>query len=326
MKILYAGSPEQSAAVLKNLSSFDSCGSERLEIVGVLTNPPSAKGRHGDLTPTPVAAVAEELGIPVLTPAHLDSAAREQVAALNPDILVCFAYGRIFGPKFMALFEKGGINLHPSLLPKYRGCAPVQAAILACEKETGITVQRVAQEMDSGDILIQEKRVLDGTENAESFLNRVGDEGAGLLKQALDMIASGNDSGVPQKNEDATYCTMLKKEDGAIDWTMSARRIDAQIRAFYPWPLAFTQGDCNGTMTTLRIHEAAVYDGNLPDGASDAEPGTVLAADKKLGILIQTGDGVLAVKKLQWQAKKAMNSTDFMNGTRNFVGTRCTKE
>ena len=143
MNILYAGSPDISAKVLEDLCELTKENPD-FNIVGVLTNPPSAKGRHKELIPTEVAQSAIKYNIPVLEPEKLDADLREKVAALNPDILVCFAYGKLFGPKFMALFPQGGINLHPSLLPKYRGCAPVPAAILNQEKETGITVQKQA--------------------------------------------------------------------------------------------------------------------------------------------------------------------------------------
>lgn len=331
MKILYAGSPDISARVLMDMQKLLLAGG-RHEIVGVLTNPPSAKGRHHELIPTDTGAAAAELGLPVLTPEHLDAAAREQVAALKPDILVCFAYGKIFGPKFMALFSEGGINFHPSLLPLYRGCAPAQAAILNREPFTGLTVQRLAQGMDEGDILVQEKLELTGAETAGSLLDDAAARGAELLLKALDALAAGTAAPVPQDGSKATYCTMLKKEDGRIDWSQGAADIDARIRAYSPWPGAFTS--VGGVQ--LKLLKAAVYnegaessgassEAGCADKASAAEKaatGTVAGVDKKAGILIQTGCGVLAVSELQWQAKKAMDFKAFLNGTKNFEGTR----
>ena len=148
MKILYAGSPEPSRKTLEIL--FEKQAEYAFEIAGVLSNPPSAKGRHKELTPTPVAEFALEHNIPCFTPEHLDSQSREEVAALNADLLVCFAYGHIFGPKFLGLFPLGGINLHPSLLPKYRGCTPVPAAILNGDSETGVSIQTLSLKMDEG--------------------------------------------------------------------------------------------------------------------------------------------------------------------------------
>ncbi len=322
MRILYAGSPDCSAEVLNELNKLlEGTGNE---IVAVLTNPPTAKGRHHDLTPTPTGAVAEELKIPVLTPEKLDASAREAVSAFAPDLLVCFAYGRIFGPKFMALFPKGGINFHPSLLPLYRGCAPVPAAIWNMEKETGFTVQRIAQKMDSGDILAQKRYTMTGTENSDSLLHIAAQEGSTLILESILAIQNGTDKGTPQDDDKATYSKMLTKEDGEINWNRSAAEIDAAIRACTPWPGAFTT--VNGTV--LKIIEASVYDASkfgssCKNEAGSACPGTVIGMDKAQGIIFQTGDGLLAARTLQWQAKKAMAFKDFLNGSRNFIGSVC---
>ena len=323
MKIVYAGSPDISARVLTDLNSLINSGNagfstDQFEICAVLTNPPSAKGRHHDLIPTPVGEAAEILGIPVFAPEHLDAEARKFIESLNPDILVCFAYGKIFGPKFMAMFPKGGINLHPSLLPKYRGCAPAQAAILNMEKESGISIQRIAQEMDCGDILFQEKLLLDKDETAETFLNKAASRGASMLMGVLRKIAVGKETAVPQDSSKATYCTMLKKEDGNLCWNSKTDALYAKIRAFSPWPGAFTYAD--GKM--LKILEASPVS---VEADAFVVPGTFFAADKKNGLLVKTGDGVLSVKTLQWQSKKAMNWSDFLNGSRNFIGTKCSE-
>ena len=332
MRILYAGSPDCSAEVLKVLFKLLECTDN--EIVAVLTNPPSAKGRHHDLTPTPTGQVAAALGLPVLTPEKLDGSAREAVAVYSPDLLVCFAYGRIFGPKFMALFPKGGINYHPSLLPQYRGCAPIPAAIWNMEKVTGFTVQKLAQKMDSGDILLQKQYTMTGKETADSLLHIAAKEGAPMLRDAILAIESGNSQGKPQDDEKATYCKMFCKEDGEIDWNRSAAEIDAVIRACTPWPGAFTT--VNGTV--LKIVEASVYAGDASvfcgssgaQGTGDSDtsgtaacPGTVIGMDKTQGILFLTGSGLLAARVLQWQAKKAMPFKDFLNGSRNFIGSVC---
>ena len=319
MNILYAGSPDISAKVLEDLYLLTENSSD-FNIVGVLTNPPSAKGRHKELVPTEVAQIAIKYQLPVLEPEKLDADLREKVRALNPDILVCFAYGKLFGPKFMALFPQGGINLHPSLLPKYRGCAPVPAAILNQEEKTGITVQKLALEMDSGDVLLQVKIPLDFTETSESLLNDAANRGGELFYKVLCDIRDGKANGVPQDSSQATYCEMLKKEDGLIDWAKSAKEISAKIRAYYPWPSSFTvYKDLQ-----LKIHRATVFQGEYSGEASseNSVPGTVLGLDKKSGILIQTGDGILAVENLQLQAKKAMDFKDFLNGNKDFIGSK----
>lgn len=314
LRILYAGSPDISATVLKDLvDSGNVC------IVGVLSNVPSAKGRHKTLEPTPVAAVAHSENLCLIEPEKLNASVREQIASLNPDIIVCFAYGKLFGPKFMALFPLGGINLHASLLPKHRGCAPVPAALLAGDSETGATVQRIAPEMDRGDILLQQTIKLDGTENSADLLQSMAEMGADMILNVLDALEGGKECAIKQNEADASYSTMLKKEDGLIDWTRTALEICAQVRALYPWPGAFTYLDT----TLLSIHHAQVLaKTDTVFAEENSEVGTVLGIDKEYGILVQTGTGILAVQNLQKQGKKAMPWKDFMNGVRDLAGMR----
>ncbi|BDC93881.1 methionyl-tRNA formyltransferase [Treponema bryantii] len=311
IRILFAGSPETAKKTLEILNGAKS--EIGFEIAGVLSNPPTAKGRHKDLIPTPVAAFAESQGIPVLTPAHLDGEARDAVRPLKADLLVCFAYGHIFGPKFLELFPFGGINLHPSLLPKYRGCTPVPAAILNRDKQTAVTIQTLGLKMDEGDILEQTVVELNGTETGESLLNYSAEEGAKLILEVIKKCNSEGKlpEGRPQSGE-ASYTGIITKEDGRINWNESAEVIEAKIRAYYPEPGCW----CMENGLPLRILEASVFSGTFEGTA-----GTVLEFSKRDGILIKTGDGILAVKKLQRQGKNAMDYKSFMNGARNFIGT-----
>lgn len=320
LRILYAGSPEPSAAVLEHLLSIQN--EVGFELVGVLTNPPSAQKRHKTLIPTAVATVAEKNGIKVFTPIHLDSECRAQISEVKADLLVCFDYGHIFGPKFLAMFPLGGINLHPSLLPKYRGCTPVPAAILAGDKETGISLQTLALKTDEGDLLAQEKIQLSGKETTESMMACDGivvTKGKNMLEKAItEIVATKNDNGyslphlTPQKGE-ASYTPFISRDDGKIDWNKSAVEIERMIRAYTPWPNCHTVSN----NVVLKILEAHVIE------ASDesAEVGTVLSFDKADGIHIKTGNGVLSVTKLQWQAKNAVDYKSFMNGARSFIGS-----
>lgn len=312
IRILFAGSPEAAKKTLEILTGSQT--EYDFEIAGVLSNPPSAKGRHKDLIPTPVAAFAEGQGIKVLTPEHLDSAARDQVRPLKADLLVCFAYGHIFGPKFLELFPLGGINLHPSLLPKYRGCTPVPAAILNRDKETAVTIQTLGLKMDEGDILAQTLVELKGSETGESLLNYSAEEGAKLILEIIRKTSAEGKlpQGRPQSGE-ASYTGIIRKEDGRINWKDTTEAIEAKIRAYYPEPGCW----CMEKGQSLRILEAALYNGE----GGDSAPGTVLEFSKSDGILIKTGNGILAVKKLQRQGKNAMDYKNFMNGARNFVGT-----
>ena len=312
IKIVFAGSPDAARITLEGLFEAQSaCG---FEIAGVLSNPPSAKGRHKDLIPTPVAAFAAEKGIPVFTPEHLDGAARAAISPLGADLLVSFAYGHIFGPKFLALFPMGGINLHPSLLPKYRGCTPVPAAILNRDTETAVTVQSLSLKMDEGDILAQTHVDLKGTETTESLLNYSAEEGVRLICDLIKETAAGGKlpAGTPQSGE-ASYTGIITKDDAKIDWSEPASVIEAKIRAYYPEPGCW----CMENGAPLRILEAKILEGQ--SGNEDA--GKVLDFSKADGILVQTGNGLLAIRKLQRQGKNIMDYKSFMNGARNFLGT-----
>ena len=317
MRVLFAGSPDIAVPSLIRLSYEH-------EIVGVLTNPESARGRGLSLESTPVAQTAASVlaaAVPVLSPPRLGAEAREAVAALCPDILVSYAYGRIFGPKFLALFPRGGVNVHPSLLPRYRGPAPIPSAILARDSETAITVQRLALEMDCGDILAQLRIPLAGTETAEDLTEVAAIMGADLLSRVLQEIEEGREVAQPQLGE-PSYCSMLSKEDGLIDWRSPLLDIDAKIRAFYPWPGAFTylQGMRLNILDAFPYPHVTFAAGARSLDFEDTVPGTVLGLDKSRGIMVQTMDGLIALRRLQLQQKKALPYREFANGMRALVG------
>jgi methionyl-tRNA formyltransferase len=258
----------------------------------------------------------------VLKPEKLGSGARGQIEALGPDILVSFAYGKIFGPKFLALFPLGGINIHPSLLPAYRGPTPIPQAILNRDRETGISIQRLAPEMDSGDILVQEAFPLTGAETAASLGGEMARRGALLIVQALRGVAAGTLEARPQDHAKASYCRLLSREDGRIDWGGGALDIEARIRAYNPWPLSWTMdGEQRLYILKASVGGAPPEPGEKKEGTA-AAPGTVLGIDRERGILVQTGEGTLAVSMLQYGAKKALDWKAFLNGARGFAGRR----
>jgi methionyl-tRNA formyltransferase len=264
--------------------------------------------------PSPVKRKAVELKIPVLQPEKLDRAFRDGVAELDPDILVVVAFGKIFRERFLSLFPLGGINLHPSLLPAYRGPSPIPAAILAGDAETGITVQRLALRMDEGDILAQERVRITADDTTQSLSATISQKGASLLATVLDRLSDGPVAGSPQRESDATYCHLIEKEDGFVNWTEGARKIERMIRAYFPWPRAYTF--YRGLRLTLLQATA------LPDsGAAESRPGHVGGMDKTHGILINTGKGILAVRRLQLQSRKPMDWQSFLNGNRAFIGS-----
>lgn len=301
MNILFAGSPEFAVPSFERVA-------QTFSVVGALTAPDAMKGRKKALSPTPIASAAEARGIRVFKPDRLGRAAREEISAVNADLLVCVAYGRIFGPKFLGLFDHGGINLHPSLLPRHRGPAPIPATILAGDKYAGITIQKLALEMDAGDVLIQEQRLLLGTETTGDLVNWAAERGAELLVEALSRIKDGSAESVPQNHNEATYCGLIDSEDARIDWNESAEVIQRKVRAYNPWPKAFAYLE----ETRIAILEAVVHSG--ADVKEAAPAGSIVGVDSSDGILVQTGVGVLGVRTLKPQTRRTMSWRDFVNG------------
>ncbi|MDR3355951.1 MAG: methionyl-tRNA formyltransferase [Spirochaetaceae bacterium] len=320
MRILFAGTPAIAVPALEALAGLHQEGGF-CELAGVLTNPDTAKGRIGAPTPSEVGAAAariaeqRRLSFAILKSESPDETCPCGVAGTGADLLVSFAYGAFFSPEFLSLFPMGGINIHPSLLPKYRGASPIQSAILNRDSETGISIQRLAADLDSGDLLAQETIALTGAETSAVLGALAAEKGAALLVRTLRRLAEGTAAETPQAHEEASYCDKLERADGRIDWRQSALDIDARIRAFTPWPLSYTR--CAGM--ELYILEAAPYRGSLAVGG--AACGAVLGADRNAGILIQTGDGVLAVSRLQYRTRKALDWRSFLNGARNFTGS-----
>jgi methionyl-tRNA formyltransferase len=312
MRILFAGTPSLAVPALEKISRAH-------QVIGVLTSPDKPAGRGRVSESSPVKRAALMLGLPVMQPARLDEAFRDQARAASPQVLVVAAFGRIFRQEFLDLFPMGGINLHPSLLPRFRGPSPISAAILAGDGETGVSIQKIALKLDTGDILAQERFPLDGSETTATLTEALAEEGANLLAGVLAAIEKGTPPAPVVQNEaGATYCRTLRKADGAILWDEPAIVIDRKIRAFDPWPRAATivSGEA---LLLLKSH---VYPGTLGSEASRAAPGTVLSLEKGHGILVRTGEGILAVERLQKQFKKPMDWRSFLNGNPEIIGTR----
>ncbi len=309
MRILFAGTPQMAVPTLEALN-------ECFEICGVLTNPDKAQGRGRKLQPSPVKEKALELGLPLYQPEKLNREFREQVALLKPDILVCIAYGKIFRQAFLDLFPMGGVNLHPSLLPKYRGASPVSEAIKNGDRETAVTIQRLSLNMDSGDILFQKPYPLAGDVTTGDFLDLIARDGALYMVEVLTKLSRGELHGIPQDEERATYCTKVSKEDGLIDWTASACEIERLIRAYSPAPGGFTFWN----EQILFIRKACIDNLNWKTEGRP-HPGKVLGVDKGRGILVQTGDGLICLQELQLQSRKTLDFKSFLNGVNDFLDT-----
>ncbi len=311
LRVLFAGTPEIAVPSLRAIAS-------EFEVVAVLTNPdkPGARGRS--LVPTPVKQAALELGLPVLQPERLLADAREEVASYHPDFLVSFAYGRMFGPKFLSVFREGAVNIHPSLLPVCRGCAPIQNTILRGDSESAISIQCIAQQMDCGDLFYVDRFPLDGTETTPVLTDFVAERAAKAIVHVLHGIEEGTLSPDPQEGE-ATYTKMVCKEDGCIDWNEDAKTIHAKVRALLPWPKATTS--LNGTPLMITSVVGPLSEaGNdpVPDGVV---PGTVVRFQKGKGIAIACADGLLWVDRLQLAARKELDWQAFLNGNPSFIGS-----
>ncbi|HUX13922.1 MAG TPA: methionyl-tRNA formyltransferase [Spirochaetia bacterium] len=314
MRVLFAGTPEIAVPALRLLA-------EHHTVVGVLTTPNRPTGRGRLVEASAVGAVAAALGIPILQPERLDREARQLVGELDPEILVCVAYGKIFGPRFLALFPAGGINMHPSLLPRYRGPAPIPAAILAGDDVTGVTVQALAEEMDAGDLFFQTRIPLSGNETSASLTELCASIGARAVLSVVDAIEAGSAERLAQEHQHASYTHIIGKEDGRIDWSRDALHIQRMVRAFYPWPLAFT----DFRDQRLNILDAAIVADPEGDAADPVlnrhSPGKIMGVDKTAGILVQTGNGTLSVRKLQLQNRKPLDWKSFVNGVRDLPGS-----
>ncbi|HUV07108.1 MAG TPA: methionyl-tRNA formyltransferase, partial [Spirochaetia bacterium] len=297
-------------------------------VCAVLTAPDKPSGRGRSLSSSPVKLQAIELQLPVLQPEKIDQNFLHTVESLNPDILVVAAYSKIFRKSFLDLFPMGGINLHPSLLPKYRGPSPLQATILSGDREGGVTIQKLALQMDAGDILVQERIPLKGDETSGELASIASRIGARLLIDILETYRDGVPQGIPQREEQASYCHLLRKEDGLINWEEDAGKISRMIRAYLPWPRAYTLYRSRelyllkGGVIPRNGNQGEIISDTLAQPDHPPKPGVVMGIDKRYGILIHTGRGYLYVEELQLKSKKSMNWRSFLNGQRDILGCR----
>lgn len=283
------------------------------DLVGVVTRPDRPRGRGQQMQPTDVKAAVVSLGldVPVLHPESLrDENFYAQLQALEPDLFVVVAF-LILPRSVLAIPKLGSVNVHPSLLPKYRGAAPIQWAIINGETETGVTIFQLSPRVDAGDILIQQKVAIGDDETAGELYERLTVMGAELLIRAIDGMSDGSVISVPQTDEGVSRAPKLEKEDGEIDWSKGAEDIRNLIRGTNPFPGAFTLWRAK----LLKVHRATVDTGM-------GEAGTVIGADGKRGLIVGTGEGVLALDEVQPAGKKRMSGADFVRGYRIEVGEK----
>ena len=276
-------------------------------IAGVISQPDKPKGRGKNLQPTPVKEAAMELGLPVYQPQKVrDPEFIQVMKELNPDVIVVVAFGQIIPKEILHMPKYGCINVHASLLPAYRGAAPIQWAVINGDKESGVTIMRMDEGVDTGDMINKVIVPLNEKETGGSLFDRLSESGAKLLVETLPMLEDGSAVFEKQPEESTTpYAAMISKKMGELDWAKSATELERLIRGLNPWPSAFSH--LNGK--TLKIWEASVEEEN---GEKKA-PGTVLQADAK-GFRIQTGEGILKIDTLQMEGKKRMDAQAFLRG------------
>jgi methionyl-tRNA formyltransferase len=285
------------------------------EVVGVFSRPDAARGRGLQLEAPAVKQRAEERCIPVLQPkSWKDGAATEQLRAFHPDLVVVAAYGRLLPQAALDAPRFGCINVHASLLPRWRGADPITRAILAGDAETGVTIMQMVLEMDAGAILLQRATAIGADDTGDRLEERLAELGGAALREALARWRAGELLAVDQDPAAVTTAPMIRKEDGAIDWQRPAVELERATRAFTPWPGCFARR----AETALRVWRAAVA---APTGGAVAAPGTVLAVDAE-GILVATEDGALRLLEVQAPGKKRMPAADFARGARVAAGER----
>jgi len=305
MRVVFMGTPEFAVPSLERLLA------DRYEVVAVYTQPDQTAGRGRALSVPPVKAAALKWGVPVRQPVSLRSAAeRGGLAALQPDVAVVAAFGQILTQAVLEIPPHGFLNIHPSLLPAYRGVAPVPAAILNGDEFTGVTVMQLDRGVDTGPVLLQGQVPVAEHDTAASLMDKLARVGAALLLEALPRWADGRLAARAQDDTKASYTRMIQKEAGEIDWTQPAVKIWRQVRAYCPWPGSWTRWQSK----QIKVLEA------VPLAGGGGTAGGVVPLEGGAGFGVETGQGILRVTRVQMEGKRAMTAGDFLRGQRGIIG------
>ena len=298
MKIIFAGTPEFAANALEALLASEH------EIVAILTQPDRPAGRGMQLAPSPVKRLALQNNIPVMQPVTLkDIRVQQQLSDLHADVMVVAAYGLILPLAVLQTPRQGCLNIHASLLPRWRGAAPIQRALLAGDSETGITIMQMDTGLDTGAMLINKICHIDESDNAQTLHDKLAALGSDAILEALCLLTKNNLKGQAQNSANVTYAAKLSKMEAKIDWSQRASQIGLAVRAYNPYPVAYTLLND----TTIKIWQAKVSD------EGDGEPGMVLGVDKN-GIRVACGEGSLYLQVLQRPNAKALPAKQFLQG------------
>lgn len=299
MRIIYMGTPDFAVPALQCLWESEH------EVAAVVTQPDKAKGRSGKMQFTPVKEYAIEKGIPVLQPERVkDEKFFPELEKYQPDVIVVAAFGQILPESILTLPKYGCLNIHASLLPKYRGAAPIQWAVIDGEKETGITIMQMDAGLDTGDILSTCKVALSEDETGGSLFDRLAQMGGPLLLDTLKQVEEGSVTRTPQEHEKHTYAKMLSKELGNLDFNRPAKELERLIRGLNPWPSAYTR---------LKGKTLKIWKSSVAKGDESRQPGTVIKCGKGI-LLVQCKDSALAIEELQLEGKKRMDTDAFLRG------------
>jgi methionyl-tRNA formyltransferase len=301
MRIVFIGTGEIGVPTLRALLNSEH------EVVAVVTQPDKRVGREQRIEPPPIKKAIAKTSIPILQPARIkDQQATEEIRDFAPDVIVVVAYGQILPRDVLEIPRLACLNLHASLLPRWRGAAPIQAAIAAGDCETGITAMYMDEGLDTGDILLRRSVEILPNDTGGSLHERLAQIALQALLESLRLVAAGNAPRIAQDNAYATYAPKLKREHGLIDWSESAEAIERKIRAYNPWPGAFMKVDHQN----LKVFSASVVDLN-------GQPGEVLRSDEDL--IVATGKGALSVAEVQLEGKRRMSAAEFLRGHRALI-------
>jgi methionyl-tRNA formyltransferase len=311
MRVVFLGTGAIGVPSLRALAASELC-----QVEAVVTQPDRPAGRDLKLRPSPVKVAAQELGRPILQPAKIRAPeALAQLIPFRPDVIVVAAYGQILPTAVLSLPPLGCVNIHASLLPRHRGAAPVQAAILAGDGETGITIMQMDEGLDTGDMLLKVTTPIAPDETAGSLHDRLALLAPAPLLDCLERLTRGTATPERQDPAQATYAPKLDRSDGEIHWNRSALEIERRIRAMTPWPGAFTVMPLRNAGVMLKIHRAEVFEGAV------GEAGTILAADDE-GIIVAAGEEGMLLKEVQIAGGKRLSTADFLHGHPMTPGTR----
>ena len=298
LKIIFAGTPDFAAKHLQALLNSPH------QVIGVFTQPDKPAGRGNKLTASPVKQLALQNNLPVYQPISLKDSANQQIIAdLNADIMIVVAYGLILPQTVLDMPKYGCLNVHGSLLPRWRGAAPIQRACWAGDTETGITIMQMDVGLDTGDMLYKEKCHIEDDDTSATLYNKLAQIGPDALLKTLMLIIEGKANPEKQNESQVTYATKLSKQEAKLNWNLTATQLERCIRAFNPWPVSYFE--INGELIK-------VWQANVISETTDKTPGTILRADKS-GIQIATQDGVINMTLLQPAGKKPMSAQDFLN-------------